>query len=442
MFTTPADAGNFDWADGVATSAHMSTTNTTDDNSGLGNSRTLNLSDSNSNVVGVQPHLAAQECAELTDHNRSDWHLPAINELQILYDNRGAIGGFVTNNYWSSTETSRTTAHSLNFNSGDVQSNTKAFDLPVRCVRKSNSTLDRGLVGYWTFDDIDGTTVPDNSGNGNDGTMVNEPERVDGVIGGGMTFRDGPDADDAPYVDIGDQSSLDITGDISIAAWINIPGAGGRTIFSKWEHSPKNIGYFLFQESTRLAFQINGLGGARVSVASAPYWNKWTHIVAVKEGTEPMRLYLDGKEPSSYSEQGVGAPIVAPTGQSAQIGHRDDNQHDSWVLDGSVDEVRIYNRALAPSEISMLYKMGRTEPACSQPDGKLGDLAYHGDAFVMMYCNGHEWVAMGPVPGSGAGECSQPDSAVVGKMAYHADDNVMMYCDGAIWRAIGKLPAP
>jgi len=38
----------------------------------------------------------------LEDHGHKDWRLPSQAELQVLYDNRSAIGGFEGTDYWSS----------------------------------------------------------------------------------------------------------------------------------------------------------------------------------------------------------------------------------------------------------------------------------------------------------------------------------------------------
>ena len=49
--------------------------------------------------------IAAKLCADLTSGGYSDWYLPSKDELNKLYENRVAIGGFVVNGgYWSSTQ--------------------------------------------------------------------------------------------------------------------------------------------------------------------------------------------------------------------------------------------------------------------------------------------------------------------------------------------------
>jgi hypothetical protein len=48
---------------------------------------------------------AAKLCADLVLNGFDDWHLPSKDELNALYVNKQLIGGFVDENYWSSSST-------------------------------------------------------------------------------------------------------------------------------------------------------------------------------------------------------------------------------------------------------------------------------------------------------------------------------------------------
>ncbi len=50
------------------------------------------------------PVTAAKVCNDLVLNGYSDWFLPAMGELSVMYDNRFLIGGFTANWYWSSSE--------------------------------------------------------------------------------------------------------------------------------------------------------------------------------------------------------------------------------------------------------------------------------------------------------------------------------------------------
>jgi hypothetical protein len=73
---------------------------------------------------------------------------------------------------------------------------------------------EEGLVGYWSFDEGEGTIAHDYSGNSNDGTIYGATW-VDGKVGKALSF-DGVD----DYVRVNDSSNFDITDAITIEAWI------------------------------------------------------------------------------------------------------------------------------------------------------------------------------------------------------------------------------
>ncbi len=58
------------------------------------------------------------------------------------------------------------------------------------------------LVGYWSFDSIQGTLVPDQSGSGNDGTIKGAPQQIDGPLGKALQFG-GVDAAKIKKITIG-----------------------------------------------------------------------------------------------------------------------------------------------------------------------------------------------------------------------------------------------
>ncbi|NCC53606.1 MAG: DUF1566 domain-containing protein, partial [Spartobacteria bacterium] len=66
----------------------------------------------------------------------SDWYLPAIEELNILYEKREAIGDFKYGFYWSSTESNTNDVWNQNFNFGSRIHNSETNNYRVRCVRR------------------------------------------------------------------------------------------------------------------------------------------------------------------------------------------------------------------------------------------------------------------------------------------------------------------
>lgn len=140
MYTTPADAGLFAWNDANFTG--YTTTSQTSNVTGQANTAALIGLDSNSAVGGMQPHRAAQHCADLVAHGQSDWYLPARDELNVLWVNRAAIGGFNLSGsmpagwYWSSSEDNNVSARFQRFSDGNQNILSKTNGLSVRCVRR------------------------------------------------------------------------------------------------------------------------------------------------------------------------------------------------------------------------------------------------------------------------------------------------------------------
>ena len=130
LYTTAADQGQISWNNGTGNWTVTGTTSTSD---GLANTNTLvALAD-----VGA-PYNAANACRALG----AEWYLPSQAELNVLYTNRAAIGGFnlsgsfPAGRYWSSSENGSIGARSQRFSDGNQNANGKSYGLSVRCVRR------------------------------------------------------------------------------------------------------------------------------------------------------------------------------------------------------------------------------------------------------------------------------------------------------------------
>jgi hypothetical protein len=130
IYTTAADQGQISWNNGTAT---MTVTGATSTSDGLANTNTLvGLSDAGA------PYNAANACRSLG----ADWYLPSQGELNVLYTNRAAIGGFNLSGsfpagwYWSSSEDANGHARLQRFSDGYQSYYTKFNGLSVRCVRR------------------------------------------------------------------------------------------------------------------------------------------------------------------------------------------------------------------------------------------------------------------------------------------------------------------
>lgn len=92
-------------------------------------------------TFGAVAHPAASYCANLNEGGYDDWYLPSKDELDILFQNRGAIGGFVLSGsdtgYWTSSEYSSLGVWSQYFLAGFPSGSNKTNNHNVRCVRRN-----------------------------------------------------------------------------------------------------------------------------------------------------------------------------------------------------------------------------------------------------------------------------------------------------------------
>lgn len=127
--------GAYPWNNGNST-GYVATGATA--NNGAVNTATLIATDSYSGAAGVQPHQAAQYCADAIYNGKDDWYLPSKNELHIFVGNKDAIGNFDVSGtwYWSSSESGSSGAWNQRFSDGYQNTNYKDVGYAVRCARR------------------------------------------------------------------------------------------------------------------------------------------------------------------------------------------------------------------------------------------------------------------------------------------------------------------
>ena len=208
-----------------------------------------------------------------------------------------------------------------------------------------------GLVGSWSFNEGTGTTVYDSSGNGNNGTMMNAPVWSTGSYGLALAFNG---ADN--YVEILHNETL-TSSNFTIEAWIylnsDVVGTQAR-IVSKQETISKSYSFDIFGK---------GYGGSTgnqllLSIGNGTTWwnflstthlsnQTWYHVAGTQEGTT-SKIYIDGQldKNGTTSTQTANNTGVLTIGCQKQTG-----TGASYFFNGTIDEVRIYNRALSQQEI-------------------------------------------------------------------------------------------
>lgn len=207
---------------------------------------------------------------------------------------------------------------------------------------KNSNSLSDGLVGYWKMDEGVGTNITDSSGNNNTGTFgtgTSAPTWTSGKFGIGTSF-DGND-----YINAGTSSIFNLNNQFSFETWINV-----SSLTPSWQFIMGKSSYWgvndagLHIKSTGLEFFVDNCRDSDYFTITT---NKWYHIVGVYNGTN-RQLYVDGKLEKNSSCTGK----TLNNAYNFSIGA--DNEF-TYNYSGLMDDVRLYNRALSPSEVSALY---------------------------------------------------------------------------------------
>jgi hypothetical protein len=200
-----------------------------------------------------------------------------------------------------------------------------------------------GLVAHWRLDETTGTIAADSSGNGNNGILYGGPiwQPTEGRLKGALQFDGMND-----YVDCGNLSSLDIRDKITLACWIKVAAftRKGETILAKGDNS-YSLSRSGIGNSIHMGISGTSLGGFDGTTVVTD--SNWHHVAAVYDGSNAL-LYIDGLLNTAVPATGQ---INVSTynlfiGESSQIRGK--------YLTGLVDDVRIYNWALNPVDISHL----------------------------------------------------------------------------------------
>jgi fibronectin type 3 domain-containing protein len=216
-----------------------------------------------------------------------------------------------------------------------------------------------GLVAAYSFNEGSGTTAYDYSGNGNPGQVVNATWTA-GKYGNALLF-----GGSGSYVTIPDSPSLELTTGMTLEAWVNPAGVN-----SNWRDVIyKGIDNYYLSATSSHGSVPDGealVGGVHVEAfgTSALAVNTWTHLAATYDGTA-VRLYVNGVQVSSTAFTGN---IVTST-NPLQIGG--DTIYGQFFT-GAIDEVRIYNVALTPTQI--VGDMNTPLPPDTQPPSAPGNL--------------------------------------------------------------------
>lgn len=210
-----------------------------------------------------------------------------------------------------------------------------------------------GLAAYWKLDDGVGTGAMDSMGL-SDGVLVAGPSWISGVDGGALDFDGVDDQVTAPALNLNSNT-------VTISGWVKRSGnesfaglvfcRGGSTVSG------------LHVSNNELRYHWNSGQWGWSSGLTLPD-GVWTYVALVVEPTQATIYMNDGT--GMQSAVNVGSHAVEAFDAQTVLGV--DPTGGARFLNGSLDDIRVYSRALSAAEITAIFNadaVGNSAPVAT-----------------------------------------------------------------------------
>ena len=215
--------------------------------------------------------------------------------------------------------------------------------------------LDAALIGAWGFEESGGTVVYDASSNGNNGQFsANPPTRVAGTYGNELQFNGSDNAVTIPASD----SLNSIAGSFTVSLRFKYLGEGtpDKAIWTLVNKNGTGSGHndifhlFIYSATKRLGFRSgNGATNYEINSGVAVNDGEYHQVDLVYDNAaKTYKLYVDGQQAGDT----VQAPqnwTIAQNSYPLTMGYWTTGY--ASYFNGVIDELQIYDRALAGNEI-------------------------------------------------------------------------------------------
>lgn len=199
----------------------------------------------------------------------------------------------------------------------------------------------------WAFDNGSGTVAYGDEGN--DGTLKGNPNWTDGRSGNAIEF-DGNDN----YVDIADPG-LSNSSDFTITTWFKVNEFGGE-FTGLYDGADDIFEFGTTSGTTQIKYRLGHIGGAEIDqsggVGGTLNTGEWYHGALVWDASgNQATVYVNATSFDSTTAD-IDNPFDDPGVEVLDIGRRSD---DKKYHNGSLDDVRIFSKALTQHQIQYLY---------------------------------------------------------------------------------------
>jgi hypothetical protein len=245
----------------------------------------------------------------------------------------------------------------------------QARTITVEFAWGSQGDINAGLLLYYSFS-TNATPVPDDSGNGHTGVVSGAIWVTNGICGGGYSFDGSND-----NIGVGTPFATASNSNVTYSVWVSLPSPSqhGAFFYDGNNQNGSNDGFAFGVGSTTMDNNGNNLillfNRVQWLNTGVPIGTGWHHVVVVLPSNRKPKAYIDGNHVYTFT----GSDVMLNATAGSFVGGTDPSGglNPRWHK-GLLDEVRIYNRALAPDEVLALYNLQSGPTARLVVDGNPG----------------------------------------------------------------------
>lgn len=218
------------------------------------------------------------------------------------------------------------------------------FSLSGMTVANAGPLAINGLIASYEFDG----NANDTSGNNLNGTVYGATLTADRFGNPNSAYRfNGIDN----YIEVADNNIFDLTNNFSISLWVKQYAFGGRLVDKTTAGT--SDGYDFDTSGAGYAMRLAG-GDVNIAANTTVSLNTWHHLVVTLDGGL-SNFFLDG-----VWDGGGNSGLMATNDLSLRFGMAHPGFQN--LLNGDMDSIYIYNRALTSSEVNCLYSGKASTP--------------------------------------------------------------------------------
>ena len=214
-----------------------------------------------------------------------------------------------------------------------------------------SGSLTQGLVGYWPFCG----NANDDSGNGNNGT-VNGATLTNDRFGNANSAYNFNGTNN--FIELVNSAQLDNMNDFSISTWYQVNNTSPQFQFLVSKDlmgDPPNGDWDFYVNYNKVKFDItintNNNSGTQSSLILP---NTWNHALITRNSSSGLiNIYINGILENSFTG------YIGPYSNTQKMNFGRQGSSNQHFLNGKLDDIGIWNRALTPSEVTQLFNQNQ-----------------------------------------------------------------------------------